>query len=245
LRLRSSSWPRLKHNITIEKKLRRHSAHDRLRDELSQVWDQPHFQAAQAIEGKGTITIETINLGIRVAVKNRDTGKASARVDGAHFRSVLHHQEKGRRLAWDWERVAHRQGTPRRRHRVTSEPATPVLPCISYERARKASHARKLAACLNHVRTVVLLASIVFFVLGTASGEIASPLLGVDPNAPHRRTLAPMVWITLPTPIGPFGASFSSIAGAAPIIGPMPLPDGDLVRAGMDCHWRHFYGRCA
>jgi len=66
---------RLKHNITIEKKYGDIPPITVYGDELSQVWTNLISNAAQAIEGKGTITIETINLGNRVAVKIRDTGK--------------------------------------------------------------------------------------------------------------------------------------------------------------------------
>lgn len=66
---------RLKHNITIEKKYGDIPPMTVYGDELSQVWTNLISNAAQAIEGKGVITIETINLGNRVAVKIRDTGK--------------------------------------------------------------------------------------------------------------------------------------------------------------------------
>ncbi len=66
---------RLKHNITIERKYGDIPPITVYGDELSQVWTNLISNAAQAIEGKGTITIETLNLGNRVAVKIRDTGR--------------------------------------------------------------------------------------------------------------------------------------------------------------------------
>ncbi len=66
---------RLKHNITIEKKYGDLPPITVYGDELSQVWTNLLSNAAHAIDGKGTITIETLNLGGRVAVKIRDTGR--------------------------------------------------------------------------------------------------------------------------------------------------------------------------
>ncbi len=66
---------RLKHNITIEKRYGDLPPITVYGDELSQVWTNLLSNAAHAVDGKGTITIETINLGNRVAVKIRDTGR--------------------------------------------------------------------------------------------------------------------------------------------------------------------------
>ena len=66
---------RLKHNITIEKRYGELPPITVYGDELSQVWTNLLSNAAHAIDGKGTITIETLNLGSRVAVKIRDTGR--------------------------------------------------------------------------------------------------------------------------------------------------------------------------
>ncbi len=66
---------RLKHNITIDKRYGELPPITVYGDELSQVWTNLLSNAAHAIDGKGTITIETLNLGSRVAVKIRDTGR--------------------------------------------------------------------------------------------------------------------------------------------------------------------------
>jgi len=66
---------RLKHNITIEKKYGDLPPITVYGDELSQVWTNLLSNAAHAIDGQGIVTIETINLGGRVAVKIRDTGR--------------------------------------------------------------------------------------------------------------------------------------------------------------------------
>ncbi len=66
---------RLKHQITIDRKYGDLPPVTVYGDELSQVWTNLISNAAQAIEGPGTITIETRNLGNRIAVKVRDTGR--------------------------------------------------------------------------------------------------------------------------------------------------------------------------
>ncbi|PKN45229.1 MAG: hypothetical protein CVU59_09650 [Deltaproteobacteria bacterium HGW-Deltaproteobacteria-17] len=66
---------RLKHNITIEKRYGDLPPITVYGDELSQVWTNLLSNAAHAIDGQGTIVIETINLGNRVAIKIRDTGR--------------------------------------------------------------------------------------------------------------------------------------------------------------------------
>jgi signal transduction histidine kinase len=66
---------RLKHNITIDKRYGDLPPITVYGDELSQVWTNLLSNAAHAIDGQGVVTIETLNLGSRVAVKIRDTGR--------------------------------------------------------------------------------------------------------------------------------------------------------------------------